>query len=80
MTNRVENKVPFVGLHAHSGLSPLDGRGMPGEHMDVAYENGMNAHALIDNGDTNGLTFQVEHSKKEKEDGKAMRAIEGGES
>ena len=55
MTNRIESKIPFVGLHAHSGLSPFDGLGMPGEHMDFAYENGMNAHALTDHGHMNGL-------------------------
>ena len=48
MTNRIESKIPFVGLHAHSGLSPFDGLGMPGEHMDFAYENGMDALALTD--------------------------------
>ena len=61
MTNRIESKIPFVGLHAHSGLSPFDGLGMPGEHMDFAYENGMNAHSLTDHGHMNGLSFQVEH-------------------
>ena len=64
MTNRIESKIPFVGLHAHSGLSPFDGLGMPGEHMDFAYENGMNAHALTDHGHMNGLSFQVEHLKE----------------
>ena len=64
MTDRIESKIPFVGLHAHSGLSPFDGLGMPGEHMDFAYENGMNAHALTDHGHMNGLSFQVEHLKK----------------
>ena len=80
MTNRIESKIPFVGLHAHSGLSPFDGLGMPGEHMDFAYENGMNAHALTDHGHMNGLSFQVEHLKKMKEDGKDFRAIYGCES
>ena len=80
MTNRIESKIPFVGLHAHSGLSPFDGLGMPGEHMDFAYENGMNAHALTDHGHMNGLSFQVEHLKKMKEAGKDFRAIYGCES
>ena len=48
VTKRIESSIPFVGLHAHSGLSPFDGLGMPGEHMDFAFENGMNAHALTD--------------------------------
>ena len=74
MTNRIESKIPFVGLHAHSGLSPFDGLGMPGEHMDFAYENGMNAHALTDHGHMNGLSFQVEHLKKMRADGKEFQA------
>ena len=80
MTNRIESKIPFVGLHAHSGLSPFDGLGMPGEHMDFAYENGMNAHALTDHGHMNGLSFQVEHLKKMRADGKEFRALYGCES
>ena len=68
MSERIVSKIPFVGLHAHSGLSPFDGLGMPGEHMDFAYENGMNAHALTDHGHMNGLSFQVEHLKKMKAD------------
>jgi len=80
MTNRIESKIPFVGLHAHSGLSPFDGLGMPGEHMDFAYENGMNAHSLTDHGHMNGLSFQVEHLKKMRADGKEFKAIYGCES
>jgi DNA polymerase III alpha subunit len=73
MTNRIESKIPFVGLHAHSGLSPFDGLGMPGEHMDFAYENGMNAHSLTDHGHMNGLSFQVEHLKKMRAEGKEFK-------
>ena len=80
MTNRIESKIPFVGLHAHSGLSPFDGLGMPGEHMDFAYENGMNAHALTDHGHMNGLSFQVEHLKKMRADGKEFKALYGCEA
>ena len=80
MTKRIESSIPFVGLHAHSGLSPFDGLGMPGEHMDFAYENGMNAHALTDHGHMNGLSFQVEHLKKMRADGKEFKAIYGCES
>jgi DNA polymerase-3 subunit alpha len=53
---------------------------MPGEHMDFAYENGMNAHALTDHGHMNGLSFQVEHLKKMRADGKEFKAIYGCES
>jgi len=80
MSERIASNIPFVGLHAHSGLSPFDGLGMPGEHMDFAYENGMNAHALTDHGHMNGLSFQVEHLKKMHEAGKDFKAIYGCES
>ena len=80
MTKRIESKIPFVGLHAHSGLSPFDGLGMPGEHMDFAFENGMNAHSLTDHGHMNGLSFQVEHLKKMREEGKEFKAIYGCEA
>ena len=48
--------------------------------MDFAYENGMNAHALTDHGHMNGLSFQVEHLKKMRADGKEFKAIYGCES
>ena len=80
MTNRIESKIPFVGLHAHSGLSPFDGLGMPGEHMDFAYENGCDALALTDHGNANGLSHQVLHAKKMKEQGKAFKPIFGCEA
>ena len=42
--NRAEPKLKFVGLHAHSCAgSPFDAMGYPAEHMDFAYENGMDA-------------------------------------
>ena len=51
-----ENKIPFVGLHAHSVAGSIfDALGYPQEHMDFAYENGMDALALTDHGNMNGL-------------------------
>ena len=64
---RKESNLPFVGLHAHSVAgSVFDGFGFPQEHMDFAYENGMNALALTDHGNMNGLPYQVAHAKKMK--------------
>ncbi len=38
------NNIPFVGLHAHSGVGSIfDGLGKPDEHMDFAYSNGADA-------------------------------------
>ena len=80
MTKRIVSKIPFVGLHAHSGMSPFDGLGAPPAHMEFAYENGMNALALTDHGHMNGLSHQVEHLKKMHASGKDFKAIYGCEA
>ena len=72
--------IPFVGLHAHSGLSLNDGLGYPQEHMDFAYENGSTALALTDHGHMNGLPYQVLHAKKMLEAGKEFKPIFGVEA
>ena len=75
------NKIPFVGLHAHSVAGSIfDAIGYPPEHMDFAYENGMDALALTDHGNMNGLPYQVMHAKKMKEDGKEFKPIFGVEA
>ena len=52
--------IPFVGLHAHSVAGSIfDALGYPQEHMDFAYENGMDALALTDHGNLNGLPHFV---------------------
>jgi len=79
--DRVESKIPFVGLHAHSVVgSPFDGFGYPQEHMDFAYQNGMNALALTDHGNMNGTSYQVLHAKKMKAEGKNFKPIFGVEA
>ena len=76
MNSRTESSIPFVGLHAHSVAGSLfDALGYPQEHMDFAYENGMNALALTDHGNANGLAYQVLHAKKMKEQGKDFKPI-----
>ena len=78
---RRESKIPFVGLHAHSVAgSPFDGFGYPQEHMDYAYENGCDALALTDHGNMNGLSYQILHAKKMKEEGKNFKPIYGVEA
>ena len=77
---RTESKIPFVGLHAHSGLSLFDGLGYPQDHMDFAYSNGNDALALTDHGHMNGLSYQVLHAKKMKEAGKNFKPIFGVEA
>ena len=73
-------KIPFVGLHAHSGLSLNDGLGYPQDHMDFAYENDGNALALTDHGHMNGLPYQVLHARKMKANGKKFKPIFGVEA
>ena len=81
MSDRVKSKIPFVGLHAHSVAGSLfDALGYPGEHMDFAYENGCDALALTYHGNANGLSYQVIHAKKMKEEGKQFKPIFGTEA
>ena len=76
-----KENIPFVGLHAHSVAGSIfDGLGYPQEHMDFAYENGMDALALTDHGNMNGLAWQVLHAKKMKADGKDFTPIFGCEA
>ena len=80
-TSRNKPSIPFVGLHAHSVAgSPFDALGYPNEHMDFAYENGMDALALTDHGNANGLAGQVLHAKKMKKAGKEFKPIFGVEA
>ena len=75
------NKIPFVGLHAHSVAGSIfDALGYPQEHMDFAYENGCDALALTDHGNMNGLAYQVLHAKKMKQEGKDFKPIFGCEA
>ena len=78
---RTNSKIPFVGLHAHSVAgSVFDGFGYPQDHMDFAYENGMEALALTDHGNMNGMSYQVLHAKKMKAEGKNFKPIFGVEA
>ena len=68
---RRNSAIKFIGLHAHSVAGSIfDAIGYPQDHMDFAYENGMEALALTDHGNMNGLAYQVLHARKMKEEGK----------
>ena len=45
---RIKPKIKFIGLHCHDGFSLFDGLGLPQEHMDFVYSNGMDAFAVTD--------------------------------
>jgi len=80
-SSRNNPTIPFVGLHAHSVAgSPFDALGYPDEHMDFAYNNGMDALALTDHGNANGLAGQVLHAKKMQKEGKNFKPIFGVEA
>ena len=78
--NSTQKSIPFVGLHAHSTFSTFDGFGFPAEHMERAYEHGMDALALTDHGSANGLSYQLLHAKKMKAEGKNFKPIYGVEA
>ena len=78
---RITPNLKFVGLHAHSVAgSPFDALSYPQDHMDSAWENGMDALALTDHGNMNGLSWQVEHAKKMQKEGKNFKPIFGCEA
>jgi len=79
--NRINSKIKFVGLHAHSVAGSIfDAIGYPQAHMDFAYDNGCEALALTDHGNMNGLAYQVLHAKKMQEAGKEFKPIFGCEA
>ena len=70
----------FVGLHAHCGTgSPYDGLGYPSQHIDFVLNNDMNAWALTDHGNGNGLAHAHTYAKKLKKKGRNYRQIYGVE-
>jgi DNA polymerase-3 subunit alpha len=80
-TNRAEPGILFTGLHAHSVAGSIfDAIGHPPEHMNFAYENGMDALALTDHGNMNGLAGQVLHAQKMQAEGKDFKPIFGMEA
>jgi DNA polymerase III alpha subunit len=79
--DRVDSKIKFVGLHAHSVAGSIfDAIGYPQAHMDFCYENGGEALALTDHGNMNGLAYQVLHAKKMQAAGKDFKPIFGCEA
>ena len=70
----------FVGLHAHCGTgSPYDGLGYPSQHIDFVLSNEMNAWALTDHGNGNGLAHAHTYAKKLKKKGQEYRQVYGVE-
>jgi DNA polymerase III alpha subunit len=75
------NNIPFVGLHAHTGIGSIfDGLGKPEEHFDFAYSNGADAMAITEHGNCNSLPYAVAHVKKMRKEGKNFKYIMGVEA
>lgn len=79
MTERKQPKIRFCGLHSHSGMSVGDGLGLPSQHLDFAYQNGLDAFALTDHGTGAGISYLVLHAKKMAKEGKNIKTIYGCE-
>ncbi len=71
----------FVGLHAHSGFSTFDGLGHPSKHIDflTSEQQGMDAWALTDHGNGNGLAHAYSHFSKLNKKGIKYRQLYGVE-
>ena len=71
----------FVGLHAHTHASVFDGLGYPSDHIDfvLSEEQGMDAFAITDHGNGNGLAHARSHFLKMQKAGKKYRQIYGVE-
>jgi DNA polymerase III alpha subunit len=71
----------FVGLHSHSTFSIGDAIGRPEDHIEFAIKNGMDALALTDHGNMNGLSHQYLYwENKLKKSGSAFRPLYGNET
>ena len=71
----------FVGLHAHSTFSTFDGLGYPSDHIDfvLSESQGMDAWALTDHGNGNGLAHARSHTIRMQKSGRNYRQVYGVE-
>ena len=71
----------FVGFHGHSGFSTYDGLGYPDAHVSfvTSEAQGMDAWALTDHGNGNGLAHAHSAAKKAQKSGKKYRQLYGVE-
>jgi DNA polymerase III subunit alpha len=79
-TSRKTSSIPFVNLHTHDGIgSPFDGFGQPSQHLEFAYQNGMDSFATTNHGNMNSLVYYLEHAKQMKSEGRDIKTIFGCE-
>ena len=77
---RINSNVKFINLHSHDGHSIFDAIGLPSEHYDFAYSNGMNAMAITNHGNLNSLPYQISAAQKMKEKNIDFKPIFGVEA
>lgn len=71
----------FVGLHAHSTIGSIgDAIGLPGDHIEFAFNNGSDALALTDHGNMNGISHQQVKLGDMKKAGKQFKGLIGIEA
>jgi len=71
----------FVSFHSHSGFSTFDGLGYPDQHISfvTSEAQGMDAWALTDHGNGNGLAHAHSAAKKLQKKGVKYRQLYGVE-
>jgi DNA polymerase-3 subunit alpha len=80
MTDRKKPSIPFTNLHGHTTYSVFDGMGYPDEHVDFAFQNGLEGMAFTEHGNMNSFSHAFEKSRKMKEEGKEFKVIYGVEA
>lgn len=65
----------FVGLHAHSCFSTMDGFGQPEEHIDYVFSNGGDAFALSEHGNMSSFPHAYLKTKEMQKKGKNFKYI-----
>lgn len=80
MKERKTPLIKFVNFHGHSNASIFDGLGYPHEHLEFAYNNGVEALALTDHGNMNNLPYQIFHAKKMNSEGRNIKPLYGVEA
>jgi len=80
MTDRKKPSIPFYNMHGHTTFSIFDGMGYPEEHVDFAFNNGLQGMAFTEHGNMNSFAYAFQKSKKMKEEGKDFKVVYGIEA
>jgi DNA polymerase-3 subunit alpha len=80
LTDIKKSNLKFVNFHGHTTFSIFDGMGYPEEHVDFAYQNGLQGTAFTEHGNQNSFSYAFEKDKKIRKEGKDFRIIYGIEA